>query len=60
MVAEMRESPLPIHPITSSFVDHRNRFLWKFANGQLKVYKWTGRNDYVTLCEPDSISFGGG
>lgn len=27
---------------------------------QLKVWKWTGRNDYVALCETDSISLGGG
>jgi TLD len=24
------------------------------------VFKWTGKNDYVALCEPESISFGGG
>jgi hypothetical protein len=24
------------------------------------VYKWTGKNDYVALCEPGFISFGGG
>ena len=24
------------------------------------MYKWTGRNDYVALCEPEYISFGGG
>ena len=44
------------------------RFLWKqadtdFTNGKptkVKVFKWTGKNDYVALCLPDSISFGGG
>ena len=36
------------------------RFLWKFAQGTLKVYKTTGRNNYVALCEPGYISFGGG
>jgi len=37
-------------------------FLWKWIEdrGELGVFKWTGRNDYVALCEPDSISFGGG
>jgi TLD len=27
---------------------------------KVKVFKWTGKNDYVALCEPESISFGGG
>ena len=37
-------------------------FLWKWleAEEELRVYKWTGKNDYVALCEPDFISFGGG
>jgi len=35
-------------------------FLWKYAQGTLKVYKTTGRNNYVALCEPGYISFGGG
>jgi len=35
-------------------------FLWKFTQGSLKVYKTTGKNNYVMLCEPDYISFGGG
>ncbi|KAI0309573.1 TLD-domain-containing protein [Amylostereum chailletii] len=36
-------------------------FLWKMqADGGLKVFKWTGKNEYVALCEPDYISFGGG
>jgi len=26
----------------------------------LDVYKWTGKNDYVALCEPEYLSFGGG
>ncbi len=26
----------------------------------MSVFKWTGKNDYVALCEPDYISFGGG
>lgn len=26
----------------------------------VKVFKWTGMNDYVALCEKDSVSFGGG
>lgn len=43
-------------------------FLWKWVEnsrngdggGELGVFKWTGKNDYVALCEPGSISFGGG
>ncbi|KAG6908494.1 hypothetical protein DXG01_004428 [Tephrocybe rancida] len=35
-------------------------FLWKYIGGKLQVYKWTGRNDYIALCEPGFISFGGG
>lgn len=40
-----------------------DRFLWKVKDKekpQVKVYKWTGKNDYVALCEPGFISFGGG
>lgn len=37
------------------------RFLWKLmADKRLRVYKWTGKNDYMALCEADYISFGGG
>lgn len=39
------------------------RFLWKVKDKnkpEVKVYKWTGKNDYVALCEPGYISFGGG
>jgi hypothetical protein len=35
-------------------------FLWKYVNDHLDVFKWTGKNDYVALCEPEFISFGGG
>ncbi|KAL4077831.1 TLD-domain-containing protein [Scleroderma citrinum] len=38
-------------------------FLWRYhpdASPPLEVYKWTGKNDYVVLCEPEFISFGGG
>ena len=36
------------------------RFMWKFDGEKLEVFKWTGKNDYVALCEPEFISFGGG
>lgn len=37
-------------------------FLWKQENdgASVRVFKWTGKNDYVALCESDYISFGGG
>lgn len=37
-----------------------DRFLWRCARGTVDVYKWTGRNEYVALCEPEYLSFGGG
>ncbi|KAJ7730243.1 TLD-domain-containing protein [Mycena maculata] len=37
-------------------------FLWRFvaSSGTFDVYKWTGKNEYVALCEDNYISFGGG
>lgn len=37
-------------------------FLWKQESDDAaaQVFKWTGKNDYVALCESDYISFGGG
>ncbi|KAG7098010.1 hypothetical protein E1B28_005318 [Marasmius oreades] len=37
-------------------------FLWKKESlkDQLEVYKWTGKNDYVALCDGEFLSFGGG
>ncbi|KAJ7809001.1 hypothetical protein B0H14DRAFT_2380082 [Mycena olivaceomarginata] len=37
-------------------------FLWRYlpSSGKFDVYKWTGKNDYVALCEEGFISFGGG
>ncbi len=38
-------------------------FLWSRRSrhaDSLEVFKWSGRNDYVALCDTDSISFGGG
>ncbi|KAG5730069.1 hypothetical protein E4T56_gene1877 [Termitomyces sp. T112] len=35
-------------------------FLWKYIGHKLQIFKWTGKNDYVALCEPEYISFGGG
>lgn len=38
-------------------------FLWRATNspnGEVQVYRWTGKNTYVALCEPNFFSFGGG
>ena len=44
-----------------SKLDARDSFLWKIApDNQLRVFKWSGKNDYVALCESEYISFGGG
>jgi hypothetical protein len=37
-----------------------HRFMWKYVAGKFQVFKWTGKNDYVALCEPEFLSFGGG
>ncbi|KAH9957275.1 TLD-domain-containing protein, partial [Lactifluus volemus] len=47
-----------------SYTGSGESFLWKKAESddevKVNVFKWTGKNDYVALCEPESISFGGG
>lgn len=37
-------------------------FLWKFcrATNTLKVFPWTGKNEYMILSETDFIAIGGG
>ncbi|KAJ3327746.1 oxidation resistance protein 1 [Blyttiomyces sp. JEL0837] len=35
-------------------------FLWKSENGQVKVFKATGTNDYLILSEPNFFALGGG
>ncbi|KAJ7161073.1 TLD-domain-containing protein [Mycena filopes] len=37
-------------------------FLWRYipSSSKFDVYKWTGKNEYVALCEDGFISFGGG
>ena len=34
--------------------------VYTMPDDKLRVFKWTGRNEYVALCEPEYISFGGG
>jgi len=43
-----------------SYYGSGESFLWKCTKDGVKVFKWTGRNDYVALCELSYISFGGG
>ncbi|KIJ95537.1 hypothetical protein K443DRAFT_682940 [Laccaria amethystina LaAM-08-1] len=44
----------------SGYYGSGESFLWKFDGEKLEVFKWTGKNDYVALCESEYISFGGG
>lgn len=61
MVVEIRE--LVGSCVQQLDIDTLFRFLWRVDphdNNDLRVYKWTGRNDYVALCDKDGFSFGGG
>ncbi|KAI0753832.1 TLD-domain-containing protein [Fomes fomentarius] len=50
-----------IHPSKGAYYGSGESFLWKMVGkDRVRVFKWTGKNDYVALCEPDYISFGGG
>ncbi|KAF9782422.1 TLD-domain-containing protein [Thelephora terrestris] len=48
-----------VHQSKGAYYGSGESFLWK-SKDTLHVYKWTGKNDYVALCEPDYLSFGGG
>lgn len=55
------ESYVPCFPLNQCTCLMIGRFLWKMLpDDQLRVYKWSGKNDYVALCEPEYLSFGGG
>jgi len=43
-----------------SYYGSGESFLWRYIDGHLDVFKWTGKNEYVALCEPKFLSFGGG
>ncbi|KAG2231083.1 hypothetical protein INT48_001744 [Thamnidium elegans] len=45
-----------------SFFFKKNDFLWKWneTESQIKTYRWTGKNEYMILSEPDFIAIGGG
>ncbi|CDO76666.1 hypothetical protein BN946_scf184752.g4 [Trametes cinnabarina] len=50
-----------IHPSKGAYYGSGESFLWQLVGkDRVRVFKWTGKNDYVALCEPDYISFGGG
>ncbi|KAF5378562.1 hypothetical protein D9615_007099 [Tricholomella constricta] len=50
-----------VHPSRGQgYYGSGDSFLWKYIEAQLQVFKWTGKNDYIALCEPEFISFGGG
>ncbi|KAL6307308.1 TLD-domain-containing protein [Sparassis latifolia] len=50
-----------IHLSKGAYFGSGESFLWKrIPDNQLKIYKWSGKNDYVALCESDYMSFGGG
>ena len=50
-----------IHMSKGGYYGSGESFLWQMVGkDRVRVFKWTGRNDYVALCEPDYISFGGG
>ena len=66
--------PHLLRSFVAPVADTSHRFLWKtnsfIPDPQVEkdeddlpiidVFKWTGRNDYVALCEPDFVSIGGG
>ncbi|KAH9837596.1 TLD-domain-containing protein [Rhodofomes roseus] len=50
-----------VHLSKGAYYGSGESFLWKLLPGKrLRIYKWTGKNDYVALCEPEYLSFGGG
>ncbi|EPS94800.1 hypothetical protein FOMPIDRAFT_1169299 [Fomitopsis schrenkii] len=50
-----------IHLSKGAYYGSGESFLWHLLPGKrLRIYKWTGKNDYVALCEPEYLSFGGG
>ncbi|THH01682.1 hypothetical protein EW145_g6872 [Phellinidium pouzarii] len=52
-----------VHLSHGSYYGGGDSFLWRldpYEPHGLQVYKWTGRNDYVALCDTDGFSFGGG
>ncbi|KAF8490891.1 TLD-domain-containing protein [Gautieria morchelliformis] len=57
MSEQMRLSP-------GAYYGSGDSFLWKTVTHReqesVEVFKWTGKNDYVLLCEASFISFGGG
>jgi hypothetical protein len=48
------------HPLLLNLVVPVDVALSCGYDNSLTVFKWIGKNDDITLCEPESISFGGG
>ncbi|KAI9316518.1 TLD-domain-containing protein [Dichotomocladium elegans] len=46
----------------TSYYGNGECFLWKYSrkNGTIKVFPWTGKNEYMVLSESDFIAIGGG
>ncbi|EAU87265.2 oxidation resistance protein 1 [Coprinopsis cinerea okayama7 len=45
---------------SKGFFGGGDSFLWKYADGQLKVFKATGKNTYFAICNKEYMAFGGG
>lgn len=48
---------------TETVIDSKGEANWEGEEviwPAVKVFKWTGMNDYVALCEKSSVSIGGG
>lgn len=46
---------------SSAYYGTGDSFLWTSRDRKsVQTFKWTGKNDYVALCDKDFISFGGG
>ncbi|KAF7982682.1 hypothetical protein HWV62_27168 [Athelia sp. TMB] len=46
--------------VSKGYYGSGESFLWRYAHGNLDVFRWTGKNEYVAHCEPEYLSFGGG
>ncbi|OCH86253.1 TLD-domain-containing protein [Obba rivulosa] len=50
-----------MHQSKGAYYGSGTSFLWRLlSDRRLRIYKWTGKNDYVALCETEYLSFGGG
>ncbi|EMD32723.1 hypothetical protein CERSUDRAFT_108566 [Gelatoporia subvermispora B] len=50
-----------VHQSRGGYYGGGSSFMWRLLpDKRLRIYKWTGKNDYVALCETEYLSFGGG